>query len=214
MTAVVLYFSTVCNRSNRLTLFMIVIKEFSVTWGHESEPTSTVGVFAAVTGWFLATKILFVSEKWHGYGYNHVWGSKDGSLEVHHGKERYEGKESNKRELNNMPMRHDEAVEGVMLGTLDFINMFVLCAGPKMEMIENKSAGTTVISHIQIYVGTLEGSFSDGRSLGRGSTEANHHVSARFLALDKHEEQLSLLSAQANDEELLAVSMATTRDEE
>ncbi|KAH9329816.1 hypothetical protein KI387_001924, partial [Taxus chinensis] len=37
--------------------------------------------------------------------------------------------------------------------------------------------------------------------------------SPRFLALEKHEEQVSLLSAQANDEKLYALSMGTARDE-
>ncbi|KAH9291650.1 hypothetical protein KI387_043164, partial [Taxus chinensis] len=130
-----------------LTLFMTVTKVFSVTRWKDFPPTINEGLFVAVIKEFPATTMLFVSEKMQCYSYSHVWDSKNGPLEVHHMKGNYEEDASIGRELNDMSMRHDGAVVGMLVEALDFINMFVLCAGPKMEMIEKKRHKCGSVQH-------------------------------------------------------------------
>ncbi|KAH9303030.1 hypothetical protein KI387_014613, partial [Taxus chinensis] len=95
--------------------------------------------------------MLFMSKKKQCYSYNHAWSSMNGPLEVLHMKENYEEDASIGRELNDMYMRHDKAVEKVFVGALDFICMFVLCVGPEMEKIGRKRHKCGLVQHVHMY---------------------------------------------------------------
>ncbi|KAH9327275.1 hypothetical protein KI387_007453, partial [Taxus chinensis] len=141
-------FAVVRIRNNPLTLFMTVLKMFSATRWKDFLPTINEGLFDTVLEEFPTTTMLIMNEKSQWYSYNHAWGSKNGPLEVLLRDENYERDASMRRELNNMPMRHDGEVVGMLVEALVFINVFSLCADLGTEKKKHKCDS---YQHIHIY---------------------------------------------------------------